>query len=203
MRTTLPTSTLLLSLLFSPTNSATVKPSTKRGLVYISDPDYPGDDSIWTKPTTDLTWYYNYQASPSPQLASAKNLQFVPMLWGLPASTSDNSFLTTVTALINSGTNVSYVLSFNEPDGTSATGGSGINPGDAAEAWIRVLEPLRKLGVKLAAPACTGSPAGITWLNTFFQECDARGGCTVDVLPIHWYGNFEGLASHLGEVRGL
>lgn len=177
----------------------TVRPSPKRGLVHIPNPDHPSDDFIWTTPPSDLTWYYNYQSTPSDTLASS-NLQFVPMLWGAPASTTDNSFLTTVTSLINSGMNISYVMSFNEPEGSRKTGGSGITPELAASSWIRVIEPLRKLGVKLVAPATTGGPDGFPWLKAFFEACD--GGCTVDVMPVHWYGSFEGLANHLGEKRG-
>lgn len=171
--------------------------SSKRGLIYIPNAATPQDNTIWTQTGSYLTWYYNYQASPSPEIPTS--LQFVPMLWGAPSAT-DNSFLTNVQSLISSGMNISYVLSFNEPDGTSATGGSNITPQVAAQTWIRVLEPLRKMGVKLGAPAVTGAPTGFTWLQSFFAACN--GGCTVDFFPVHWYGNFEGLASHMGQVYG-
>lgn len=182
-------------------HAAVVGNSTKRGLVYIPDPDYPSDDDIFLSRNNknQLTWYYNYQASPSKGLASRPDIEFVPMLWGAPASKTDNSFLTTVTALVKGGANITHVMGFNEPDGTNDTGGSNFDPVLAAAAWIRVIEPLRKLGLKLVAPATTGSPAGFVWLRAFFDAC--AGGCTVDVMPIHWYGSFDGLASHLGEKR--
>lgn len=25
--------------------------------------------------------------------------------------------------------------------------------------------------------------------------------CTIDFIPVHWYGNFEGFASHIGQVN--
>ena len=62
------------------------------------------------------------------------------------------------------------------------------------------MEPLKKLGVKLGAPAVTGATTGFNWLAGFFKAC--AGGCSVDFIPVHWYGNFEGLAGHLGQVRG-
>jgi hypothetical protein len=34
--------------------------------------------------------------------------------------------------------------------------------------------------------------------GSFFDACD---GCSFDFIPIHWYGNFEGLASHLGHYH--
>ncbi|KAF2237335.1 glycoside hydrolase family 128 protein [Viridothelium virens] len=169
--------------------------SSKRGLIFIPDNDHPNDDNVWDSSSSDLTWYYNYGPSPSPNYANTK-LEFVPMLWG---NESDNSFLDTVSGLIDSGTNVTYALGFNEPDGVS-NGGSGIAAEDAAATWIRLLEPLReKYHVKLGAPAVTGSPSGFTWLQNFFTACN--GGCHPEFIPVHWYGNFDGFASHIGQVN--
>jgi hypothetical protein len=57
------------------------------------------------------------------------------------------------------------------------------------------------MGIKAGAPAVTGSPGGFTWLSEFFAACTAAGtNCTADFIPIHWYGDFVGLASHLGQV---
>lgn len=135
--------------------------------------------------------------SPSPQLANAKHLEFVPMLWGSPDNANDFSFSDTVQNLIRQGSNITYVMGFNEPDGSFETGGSKISPVGAAATWRRVIEPLREKGLKLVGPATTGGPDGFQWLNEFLTACD--GYCTIDVLPVHWYGNFGGLASHIGE----
>ncbi|KAF2808035.1 uncharacterized protein BDZ99DRAFT_420804 [Mytilinidion resinicola] len=182
----------LLSLL--PTALATT--SSKRGLVYVPSSKHPGDDKIWDSSTSDLTWYYNYGYTPTTSFSNS-DLEFVPMLWGASDADSGTPFLDAVKAQIKSGTNISYVLGFNEPDGTAATGGAGIAADVAANAWIKQIEPLKKLGVKLGAPATTGSPDGFTWLTDFFNFCD--GGCNPDIMPVHWYGNFEGMASHIGQ----
>lgn len=175
--------------------------SSKRGLVYVPSDKHPEDDSIWDSPTSDLTWYYNYQSTPSPAYAKSSKLKFVPMLFGASDSTSTSgpSFLDDVTAQIKAGADIKYVLAFNEPDGQD-NGGSNVPADLAAQTWIREIEPLRKQGVKLGAPAVTGAPNGFFWLENFFKECN--GNCTVDFIPVHWYGNFEGLAGHLGQVRG-
>lgn len=175
--------------------------SAKRGLVYVPSTDYPNDDKIWVSNSSDLTWYYNYKGYPSLAYENYSDFEFVPMLWGAPASTSDTTFLTNVTAQILSGANITYVMSFNEPDGTSATGGSNVSPSVAAKVWQRQLEPLRRLGVSLGAPGVTGANTGFTWLQDFFTACD--GNCTADFLPIHWYGDFSGLASHVGQVQAM
>lgn len=176
-----------------------ISTSSKRGLVYIPSDEHGSDDSIWDSVASDLTWYYNYQPTPSPAYANSSKLRFVPMLFGADSSAPNYSFLDAVTAQIKAGVNVEYVLGFNEPDGEIDSGGSNIPVDIAAKTWIREIEPLRKLGVKLGAPAVTGVSSGFTWLRNFFSECE--GKCSVDFIPVHWYGNFEGLASHIGQVR--
>ena len=113
---------------------------------------------------------------------------------------------------------------FNEPDGCTS-GGSCIAASDAATVWKTQLEPLKRdFGVKLGAPAVTGATTGFTWLQNFFTACSAQSSngtsCDVDFIPVHWvrhchlprrersklthtpqYGNFEGLASHIGQVN--
>ncbi|KAL3423958.1 hypothetical protein PVAG01_05705 [Phlyctema vagabunda] len=182
---------------------ATFASSAKRGLVFVPNPSHPADNQIWVESGSDLTWYYNYGIDPSPAYSnrSQADFEFVPMLWGTPSSDTDTTFSDGVEALISGGTNISHILAFNEPDGESSTGGSSIQPEAAAKTWIREVVPLQKMGVQCGGPAVTGSQRGITWLEDFFSACSSLGtNCTVDFLPVHWYGNFEGLASFLGQV---
>ena len=165
--------------------------SSKRGLGYIvGDGQNTADDTIWN--SGDLTWYYNWSPNPT----NGIDLEFVPMLWG---SDGDSGFYDTVKSQIDGGAKINYVLGFNEPDGCS-NGGSCVDADTAASVWIDQIEPLKKQGVQLGAPAVTGSPNGFTWLENFFTACD--GGCNPDFIPVHWYGNFEGMASHMGQVNG-
>ena len=195
------TTLLLASAALSHTAQAALvsQNSTKRGLVYIPQTfiTNPTDEPILTSPETILTWYYNYQMSPSPSLASQTHLEFVPMLWGSPDNANDFSFSDTVQNLIRQGKNITHVMGFNEPDGTFETGGSSMSPIGAAATWRRVLQPLREKGLKLVGPATTGGPQGKVWLAEFLAACG--GQCSIDVLPVHWYGDFGGLASHIGE----
>lgn len=85
--------------------------SPKRGLVYVPSAKHPQDDANWDSSTSDLTWYYNYEQTPSPSFDNATKLQFVPMLWGVPGSGNNyGSFLTDVQAQIKGGANITYVL---------------------------------------------------------------------------------------------
>jgi hypothetical protein len=169
----------------------------------------------WTVQTrTDRirTWYYNYAANPTSEYTN--KLNFVPMLWGAPDNPSTNTtFYDTVASLIKGGQNITHVLGFNEPDGCGqGYGGSCVTAATAALVWKKQMEPLKRdFGIKLGAPAVTGAPSGFTWLANWYSECAAlvagSGGssnstsCEVDFIPAHWYGDFGGLASHLGQIN--
>ena len=172
--------------------------SSKRGLIYIQSEE-TSDDSIWNAPNSDLTWYYNYGASPTDGLDNSK-LQFVPMLWG-PPSDGDTPFNDTVNGLINGGMSIKYILSFNEPDlcNNDGYGGSCLAAAEAAQIWIEQVEPLKQLGVKLGAPAVTSAPPGTEWLESFFSHCD--GKCNTDFLTLHWYGPSAYLPNYVGEMK--
>ncbi|KAK3312094.1 glycosyl hydrolase catalytic core-domain-containing protein [Apodospora peruviana] len=182
--------------------------SSKRGLCFVPNTTTPEDDTIWVQKPTDLTWYYNYDPTPSDVFAkvSQEEFEFVPMLWGVPPTPGDTAFLDTVKGLIKDGRNITHIMSFNEPDGPAEYGGANADPSAAAQAWVDNIIPLRKMGVKVGLPACTGSPDGLAWLKTFLDSCStivSDGGnkknCSYDFVPIHWYGDFGGLASHMGE----
>lgn len=190
------------ALLPSAISQATFSKSSKRGLVFVPPKDTKDqdDNQIWVESGSDLTWYYNYGVQPSStyDTFSQSQFEFVPMLW-----TTSTTFLADVKNIIKDGRNISHVMTFNEPDGTAVTGGSNLDPSVAAASWISQVEPLRKLGIKTGAPAVTGAPSGFTWLTEFFAACHSQGtNCTADFFPVHWYGNFEGLASHIGQVAG-
>lgn len=178
--------------------------SSKRGLIDIVTKN-PSDDKIWIRLGSDLTWYYNYGAEPSSAYTSDTGLEFVPMLFGKPdeLSSTNTPFLTSIQTQIKAGAKIAYVLAYNEPDGQSSTGGSGISADTAANVWVRNIAPLRDQGLKVGLPAVTGSPNGLSWLASFNKSCLAMSsrGCEADFIPIHWYGNFEGMAAHIGQVR--
>jgi len=180
-------------------SQATFQRSSKRGLIFVPSTKYPSDNQIWVEPGSDLTWYYNYGVQPSPAYSNQTqdDFEFVPMLF----DTTDTTFLSEVQTLVKGGRNISHVMAFNEPDGTSSTGGTNIQPSDAATIWIKEVEPLRKMGIQTGAPAVTGGSGGFTWLQQFFDSCASQGtNCTADFIPVHWYGNFQGLADHIGQL---
>lgn len=118
------------------------------------------------------------------------------MLWG---QANSGNFMSTVIQQINGGANITAVLSFNEPDGCGANGGSCMQASAAAQIWKSQLEPLRAKGIRVGMPAITSSQTGLTWLEQFMMYCD--GGCTADFLTIHYYGGMEMMASWIGQMN--
>ncbi|KAF3068516.1 glycoside hydrolase family 128 protein [Trichoderma camerunense] len=183
---------------------AAAAPSAKRGLIFIPNSTTLQDNSIWVQTGSDLTWYYNYGNLPSSDYASIpqSRFEFVPMMWGVgPNPSQDFAFHDSVINLINSGTNITHVMSFNEPDAPSSWGGSDVTPHNAALAWIANFIPLQQRGIKIGAPATTGAPSGLDWLHQFFGNCTQLIGrdCPYDFVSLHWYDNFDGLKAHISD----
>jgi hypothetical protein len=176
---------------------------SKRGFAYIGDTHTP-DNTLLTSSSSPLKWYYNWSPYPTSPLVSS-TLEFIPMIHGLDA-TQDSQTEPTIRQLPASS---SHLLSFNEPDGTTGSGGSSISPSDAARSYIDFVVPFRtgeKGGKKwkISHPSTTGSPSGLEWLRKFNESCyeiDKENGCPSDFVAAHWYGAFEGLAGWLGTLN--
>jgi hypothetical protein len=171
--------------------------SPKRGLIYIGNRENQADNKYWAASGTSMTWYYNYGFYQT-RVMQNSNLQYVPMLWGAPASGTEVDFQKQVKGYKDGGMNITYVLGFNEPDHTKDGGGSDIPLADAVRHWKSEMEPTRNLGVKLGSPATVGNVGGIQWLQSFIKACN---GCHIDFIALHYYGSFEGMASYIGQAR--
>ncbi|KAJ3946548.1 uncharacterized protein N0V96_002916 [Colletotrichum fioriniae] len=191
-------STFLLALV--PLVAATS--SSKRGLVFTPNSNWPQDNQVWVQSGSDLTWYYNYQEIPSPAFSgkSQAEFEFVPMMWGVSSNPQDTTFLKSVTSLIkDKGINITHALGFNEPDGPSSYGGSDVAPSIAAKAWVANFIPLQELGVKVGLPRLHRRSGRSALVEAVSGTDGETKNCTYDFLPVHWYDNFGGLASHIGE----
>lgn len=80
-------------------------------------------------------------------------------------------------------------------------GGSNVDPTFGAEVWVNNFIPLQAMGIRVGLPSTSSSRAGLMWLKRFLGSCSQiiHKPCTYDFVPLHWYGDFEGLASHIGE----
>ncbi|KAF2683719.1 glycoside hydrolase family 128 protein [Lentithecium fluviatile CBS 122367] len=176
--------------------------TSKRGLAYVGNTHVP-DNTLLTSTNSHLSWYYNWSPYPSSQVPS-ENLEFIPLIHGV-----DDAELSQTSSAINGlPSSSTHLLTFNEPDGTTDSGGSSISPEDAARAYIDHIVPLRDgdEGRKWAIshPSTTGSPNGLDWLRRYNESCyeiDEENGCPTDFIAAHWYGAFDGLASWLGTLN--
>lgn len=138
------------------------------------------------------TWAYNYGTQPG-NATWFGDLEFVPQLWGGDAaSTFEADVLANVPA-------TKHIFAFNEPDG-SGSGQATMTPALAATVWKTYVEPLRKHNITLGSPSCTGTDSGIQWLKEFYGNCTT---CHIDFITTHWYGDYLGLAAHIGNMYAV
>ena len=176
--------------------------STKRGLIYIppTNGGSPNQDDPFISPSSDIVWYYNYNAAPTSAVSNSTSphkLEFVPQLWSEPGT----GFADSVNSLLNDpSNNVSSVLFLNEPDAGNS-GGSGVDPKSAAQLWKNQFAPLKQKhpDLQLGSPAVTAAPSGFTWLAEWFAACDPA--CEPDFMAVHYYGAFDGLVAHVQQVQ--
>jgi hypothetical protein len=160
--------------------------TSKRGLAF-SAPDTPGDLNNANQTKSQVSWQYDWGNSPPTYLAIS-NIEYIPMQWG---SEKIEQFSDAVKAQ-----GAKTILAFNEPDFDKE---SNMLPAEAAKLWKQYLEPLKSEGIRLGGPAITGSPTGQPWLAEFFDACT---NCSVDFIPLHWYGEgAEGFYNYLWEVH--
>jgi hypothetical protein len=172
---------------------------SKKGIAYI--PYGYGDDyNLLLSSRSPLDWYYTWYPDPAPADTfygnKSSSIEFVPTLKSLQNITD---------AVLHSLPNVTtskYLFTFNEPDGTVESGGSDLSPQDAARVYIDKIVPLRSR-FQLSHPAVTGSERGMKWLKDFNAACwsiDPKNGCPLDFVVVHWYGDFLGMTSWIGQL---
>jgi autotransporter-associated beta strand protein len=75
---------------------------------------------------------------------------------------------------------INTVLGYNEPDNSTANGGSDLSVSTAISSWGDLLST----GLRGGAPAVTDG--GWSWITNFVEEADAAG-LRVDFVPLHYY----------------
>ena len=165
---------------------ATVKTgSGKRGLSFnLANMTQPFGKNH--NPDSQVSWTYNWYLSAcsgDPACKYNKALDYIPLLF------SDETSVTSLwhdaaTSAIASGS--SALFSFNEPD-VCWPGSACMPVASSVAAYKKHMQPFAGKA-KLGAPAVTngGAPYGLTYLQTFLDDCK---GCTVDFINVHWYSN--------------
>ncbi|CAG9981120.1 unnamed protein product [Clonostachys byssicola] len=174
---------------------------SKKGLALGGKLD-DSDIKLLTSEKSPISWYYNW--SPTPSNIVGNSTLFIPLIHSLE-TLKENNIWSSLDGLPSSS---EYMLTFNEPDEAEENGGSYISPEDAAKAYIEDIVPHRNSsrGWQISHPVVTGSERGLNWLRDFNESCydiDPRNGCPTDFIAMHYFGDFAGLASWVGTLRGF
>ncbi|CAI6099054.1 unnamed protein product [Clonostachys chloroleuca] len=174
---------------------------SKKGLALGGKLD-DSDIKLLTSEKSPISWYYNW--SPTPSNIVGNSTLFIPLIHSLETLKEENIW----SALDGLPSSSEYMLTFNEPDEAEENGGSYISPEDAAKAYIEDIVPHRNSsrGWQISHPVVTGSERGLNWLRDFNESCydiDPRNGCPADFIAMHWFGDFAGLVSWVGTLRGF
>lgn len=189
-------------------NNNNNKAHSKRGLAY-QNGAHKADNRLLFSPESPVAWYYTWSLWPAPEANDTAAVEFLPLVHSTDDVATDD-FRKQLDGLPRSST---HLLTFNEPDGDSGSGGSAIEPEDAARSYIDRIAPLRSGGGdggdggrtwNISHPSVTGSPRGLDWLRRFNASCwdlDREKGCPADFVAVHWYGEYEGLAGWLDTLH--
>lgn len=180
--------------------------TSKRGISFIPETAASDYDILLSSNSSPIAWYYTWSPVPAPAAqifpwGGGSDIEFVPTLQGL----GDGDLAEDIKKLGNLTSASKHLFTFNEPDGTTESGGSAITPREAAEAYIQQIVPLRAR-FRISHPSVTGSQRGLQWLRDFDSACreiDPEHGCPTDFVVAHWYGDLGGLAWWLGQLVGL
>lgn len=126
----------------------------------------------------DVSWYYNWGSTPSGNLIDA---EYVPMVWG--AGSVTDATIQAIKEGYQQG-RYKYLLTFNEPDGTTSGGGSVMTVDEAIALWPK----LEEIGIPLSSPAPTNHKTD--WLDEFMTKAK-RLGYRVDFIATHCYQDFS------------
>ena len=125
-----------------------------------------GGDGYTNTNRMNGTWLYSWSADGS----SKANIEYVPEKWQPYWPSWDQ---------INGKTNISHVMSFNEPDHTEQ---SNVSVATAVASWPEFM----KSGLRIGSPACTDFSA---WLYPFMDSIKAHNyRCDYVVIHAYWGG---------------
>ncbi|KAH9050044.1 glycosyl hydrolase catalytic core-domain-containing protein [Lactarius hengduanensis] len=100
---------------------------------------------------------------------------FIPHVWG-----ADDAYK--APGILKAGY-ADIVFTFNEPELASQ---SNLGVDDAVSLFKQYVNPVQYLGYKIISPACTNSPTGFAWIQSFVKKCRQQG-CKLDGIATHFY----------------
>ncbi len=160
----------------TPISNAYANTNSKRGLAYNSTS--PGLQIFVNHPK--ITWGHCWA---SVDFSMPPSIEFVATLADL---TPDALPYWDANVQKSKARGSQYLMSLNEPDqpGSKAL----MDVGSAVASYRQNMNKYAGSGWKLGSPSVTNgviNGMGLTYLSNFLDACT---GCTVDFVPVHWYG---------------
>jgi len=150
-------------------------------------------------------WAYNYMNEPTTFDVGAANFEFVPMIFRATTISGVNDQIDRILSIEeNFGTEVQFVLGFNEPERAAQ---ANMSVATALNIWQVITDRFEGTGIKLVSPAVSGGQGINEWLVPFMDEVERRNADSdpnnnlqVDAIAIHIYsvsGNGVGQANNV------
>ncbi|KAH9062101.1 glycosyl hydrolase catalytic core-domain-containing protein [Lactarius vividus] len=119
---------------------------------------------------------YNWKLTKYPDVDISKcGFEFIPHVWGANDAYKAPGILVAGYA--------KHVFTFNEPELGSQ---SNLGVDQAVSLFMQYVNPLQHLGYEIISPACTNSPTGFAWIQSFVKKCRQQGG-KLDGIATHFY----------------
>lgn len=166
--------------------------SAKRGVCW-DEKTQPLTAATLQKLAPGVSWLYNWGVTPTATAAPIGPdglVAFAPMCWNGAFNE------TALRAYLDTHPGVTYLLGFNEPNISGASGGSSMTPQQAADAWPRLEKIADDYGLKLVAPALnfSGDVVGGTVYSTPYDWLEAflalYPTARMDYLCLHCYMDY-------------
>ncbi|KAH9045653.1 glycosyl hydrolase catalytic core-domain-containing protein [Lactarius pseudohatsudake] len=126
--------------------------------------------------TSQTGYTYNWKLTKYVDVDVSKcGFTFIPHVWG-----ADDAYK--APGILKAGY-ADIVFTFNEPELASQ---SNLGVDDAVSLFKQYVNPVQYLGYKIISPACTNSPTGFAWIQSFVKKCRQQG-CKLDGIATHFY----------------
>lgn len=153
--------------------------TSKRGIIATAGgPNHDqGNISLAFADQPKICWTANWYSAPPPAWNPDK--QFVPQDYG--PSSSEEEWHNNAEQAIAKGEKT--FLSFGEPN---SDGRDHLEPDQAVDLYMKVMQPYAEQGVKICSPAVLQPRPDMDWLASFLEKCEAKG-CTISMICVHWF----------------
>ena len=160
------------------TSSGATSSGSKRGLVMpIAGKDTPSLVAAFNN-QPKISWTCNWFSIPPDGLSD--HIEYVPQDYGIKQSEA-GWWDTNAKKAVSEGHK--NFLSFGEPGADTTAADERMGAQEAANLWLKEMQPYAEQGVNVGAPGNLQSPVDFDYLESFLSYCT---GCDIGFIALHW-----------------